>query len=217
MESRVSTLILSDGGLGSLVACALAREATLTKDGASAGEAIVAAFDITGYAGMTGAQEKAMREAARAMADHYGFSCVESVGIEAMAQVSAARFSGERELNALERAAFFAVENGISRVVWPVSACVGESYDLDAIAKAHERAIVVSKLVALESAAHGVPSITIDTPMLDMTDRQLADLAVDLGVPVELCGWWGESAQSPARARWMQALEAVGAGFAAGQ
>ena len=35
-----------------------------------------------------------------------------------------------------------------------------------------------------------MPSIRIKTPLADLSARQLAEVALDLNVPIELCWWW---------------------------
>lgn len=71
--------------------------------------------------------------------------------------------------------------HGCARVVWPVF-CAGA---VDPIALALDRARLVSTAAALDARPRGVP---IDTPVLDLTEAQLADLAVDVGVPTQ-SGW----------------------------
>lgn len=86
---------------------------------------------------------------------------------------------------------------GCARVVWPVW-CAG---DIDDIALALDRARLVSTLASLDARRGG---IAIDTPVLDLTEPQLADLAIDLGVPTERAWLTDEDPQ-----RWMDALRAA--------
>ena len=51
---------------------------------------------------------------------------------------------------------------------------------LDRIAQIADRAVLVARLVAIDADAHGVPSIRIETPYADFTDRQIADLIADM-------------------------------------
>ena len=85
-----------------------------------------------------------------------------------------------------------AARESCSRVVWPVFvAC-----EIDAMALALDRARLVSTLASLDVRPKGV---RLETPVLDLTEAQLADLAADVGVPAQ-SGWWvGEGAQ-----RWVE-------------
>ena len=111
---------------------------------------------------------------------------------------------------------------GRTEVVWPVQFTAGGrgtgGLDLDLVSRASDRALLVTRLMTLDAGSHGVPSLRVETPFVDLTDRQVADLAVDLAVPVSSCWWWegaetGDEAGA-LRARWTAALRA--AGFAAG-
>ncbi len=79
---------------------------------------------------------------------------------------------------------------GCERVIWPVW-CAGE---VDGIALALDRARLVSTLASLDARRGGV---SIETPVLDLLESQLADLAVDVGVPTQT-GWLADENES----RW---------------
>lgn len=87
--------------------------------------------------------------------------------------------------------------NRCARVVWPVF-CAAE---VDPIALALDRARLVSTLAAIDARPRGVP---IDTPVLDLTEAQLADLAIDVGVPAQV-GWITDADE----ARWLSLLRAA--------
>lgn len=112
------------------------------------------------------------------------------------ASIGDERFAESRRL--LD-ACSLARDEGCARVVWPAW-CAG---DIDGIAVALERARLVSTLASLDARRGG---LAIDTPVLDLTEPQLADLAVDVGVPAER-GWFsGDDAP-----RWIDALRAADA------
>ena len=92
-----------------------------------------------------------------------------------------------------------------ARVVWPVSAGAGEGLDLDAMAHAANTALLVSRLAALNAEHHGVPGIEVVTPLLDLNDTQVIELAHDMVVPVETCWWWGSG--NAEEERWRAAYE----------
>ena len=104
-------------------------------------------------------------------------------------------------------------------VVWPVQYESGDQINLDRVSKAVDRSIAIARLVEIDSGLHACPDLHIDTPLVDYTDRQIADLAIDLSVPVHLCWWWGSGASAGdggggdadrLRQRWMTTLAAAG-------
>lgn len=83
-----------------------------------------------------------------------------------------------------------ALEHGCDAVLFPVRPDgVPGSVDLpvDGIAREVDRAELIARLAALDT---GSPC-PIVTPMVDLTDRQVIDLAADMGVSNELCWWHG--------------------------
>jgi hypothetical protein len=87
--------------------------------------------------------------------------------------------------------------NRCTRVVWPIF-CAAQ---VDPIAIALDRARLVSTLAALDARPKGLP---IDTPVLDLTEGQLADLAIDVGVPSQP-GWLADEHES----HWLTLLRAA--------
>ena len=90
-----------------------------------------------------------------------------------------------------------------------------DSLDLDRIAQAADRALLAGRLAGLDATLHASPGVQVETPLLDLTDGQLADLAMDMDVPLETCWWWGgdtghDAQAHQARARWRSSLAAVG-------
>lgn len=121
----------------------------------------------------------------------------------------------DRQDRMLVAAAHAAMSLGCSRLVWPIQ-FGGHSTDawpeLDSVAIAVDRAVLVARLAGLAASEHGLLELSIETPFVDLTDEQIADLAVDLAIPAELCWWWAapsESANTESD-RWLQALEHVG-------
>jgi len=143
--------------------------------------------------------------------------CAELFSMEVLASPApddqASRAPGEQESRDLLGAAYVGAKHSCTRIFWPVSAAAGEGLDLDRIAEAHDRAILVSRLAALDAAHHGVPGLRIDTPYLDLSDRQVADLAVDMDLPLDQSGWW-EAISGVSRERWTRALREAGWAFA---
>ncbi len=117
-----------------------------------------------------------------------------------------------------------AMKLDIQRIVWPVHSGAASESDLrtEAIADACDRSLLVSQLASLDAPRTGPGSrgVRIETPYADLTDGQLAELAIDLGVPLNSCSWCESddgSAGAPcgnactACRRWAAALKRAGA------
>ena len=129
-------------------------------------------------------------------------------------QVPGGGSGSEWETQCLITTAFEAARAGISRLIWPATGGIGEHIDLDRVCEIQDKAILVSRLVGLDAPNHGQPGFTIETPYADLSDDRLADLALDLGVQMELCWWHGKGAAMGAdeAERWGRALAKAGAG-----
>jgi len=204
MGMVVRTLVLSDGSLPGLLACAAAREgATVASAEGSSGEiATPAVFAFAAGSAPTASQRGAVMRHAEAYS-------LEVIGESAAPGMDAA--AGEAETLGLMAAAHAGVRRGCLGVTWPATGAAGDSLDLDRIAAITDRAFLVGRLVAMDAAAAGAAGLRLETPYADLTDRQVAELAMDMDVPVAACWWWGnDRAGAEERARWMRALEAVG-------
>lgn len=71
-----------------------------------------------------------------------------------------------------------AIHIGAKKIIWPVTT----GGDFDALALATEQALIVRQLAELEH--HPAPSI--DTPLAELTDREMIEVAAHLGAPFEL-------------------------------
>lgn len=217
MSESHRIVILSDGGLSSLVACAVAKERA-TLDGRTHGGTCV--LPVFGLGGLIGSNRLLREKAIRVQAEVFGFEMWEPLvaGVDTLPGLVDQR---DQETQGLIRAAQLAVRKGCDTIVWPVQ-CAGpmaarddEGLDLDWIARAADKAVLVSRLIAVDADAHHKPSIRIETPYLDVTDHQLADLAAEMELPMRACWWWsiskrdGEQAVAE-RERWLRALQFVG-------
>ena len=139
-------------------------------------------------------------EALHRQAELFGLSLI---GPQAVYGGSEPEDAGEGEAVGLLRATFLAARLGCRRVLWPASGAVGGGLDLDRIAAISDSALLVGRLVGLRSAWHGVPGIRVETPFVDLTDRQMADLIEDMALPLEACWWWrSDRAGEGERRRW---------------
>jgi hypothetical protein len=136
---------------------------------------------------------------------------------QALAPSSAGASESEVEAGALLAAAFAAARSGASQLVWPASAGVGSTVDVQRACGIQDLAILVARIVSMDYADHGHPEFTIETPLADCSDERIADLAVDLAVPVKSC-WWNHPGAPLAAGesdRWTRALRSVGASLSA--
>ncbi len=193
--ARPRTLVLCDASLPGLVACAMASEERALANGRA--DVGVLGFPFTPEA----------EASVRAIAEQYGLGQpLPRLAGGATLPVE----GGEREVYELLAATYAGVRAGFDRILWPATAGVSDGVDIDRIAQIADRALLVGRLVAVDAAAHACPSIHIETPLADFTDRQLADLALDMEVPVEACWWWRNDAGIPERRRWSNALHSMG-------
>lgn len=86
-------------------------------------------------------------------------------------------------------AARHAAAAGATRLIWPIAV----DADLDQLTTEADRAVLISRLIALEpdlGPAAGAGRFEVQTPLLDLSDAQVAEVAIDLDVPVWRCWWW---------------------------
>lgn len=131
---------------------------------------------------------------------------------------SGATSPGEEQTRRLIQASYLAVSLGCDRVVWPVQ--FGEdlraaSPSLDRVAAAIDRALLVSRLVGLD-IDHRFADFEVQTPFVDLSDRQIAEMVMDIEAPLSACWWWGSplAAAMACRDRWGTLLRSLGWGGA---
>lgn len=188
-----STLVISDGGIASLVAAVLARPAESTAlwippDG-------TAGFDV-GDAPI-GAPN---REAARVQAD--------LLGLRGVVSDEKGRHGPVEPCQMLQAACRAAAQLSIGRVAWPI-VCGAALADLSAAA---ELARLIERLGAVPGRfGAGWGQIELVLPVADLGPDQIAELALDQDAPVQACWWWDASdgVALDARERWGGALQRV--------
>jgi hypothetical protein len=152
-----STLVIDDGGVGSLLACLLLES------------------PVEAVAWFPGTPAPAREKRRQAVDVHVEW--LEMRGVEEGSALES-EDHGEILLPAIRRAG----EAGIRRVVWPLH--VGE--DVEAMLRESERCRLARRLAGLDLDG---PAPSVATPLLDLTDDQIADLLRDLRAP--LAGaWW---------------------------
>lgn len=198
IDNPAKAVVICDGGLAACVALAAAREAKVQ----SGGEGAAAWIDGGG---------EGRERAARSMAKSLGATILGPDG-----PITDSAASGADRSIMLILAGTAACAAGRPEIIWPVTrASPGDPappIDVAAVSRESDRAVLATRLLALDADDHGQISTRVTCPFVDMPDRGLAELAVDLGAPVELC-WWAKAAGPEAereRARWVGLLRSCG-------
>ncbi len=195
-EQTRPALLLDDGSIASLVACLLQTDAgevtvLFPEDAAPAARSRLRALerrvDLLGLA-----------EILRTPVASLDSECLETAVQQGSTQL-------------LLEAATQAIRRGASRLIWP---CCFDA-DLDRISRASDKAMLLGRLLEMDLPSTGPgSSFEIETPLIDLSDAQIADLARDLDAPLG-GAWWcqrdGEHAcgECPACRRWIPLLSPV--------
>ena len=216
------TLVISDGGLPALVAAAIEAE-RVASAGDRGGGAPALLMPWVTEPTLVDTQLKAVSSQAKFLRQ----DLLEPAPIHALAAGTSAAFLDTLGLLA---AVEVARANGCPRIVWPSHAHATDDTleaDIERIACAVDRALLVERLAGLESDITGAAGpdrwhaaaaeLAIETPLVDLTDAQLADLVVDLDAPAYLCWWWrpvpdpaAETVAKAERSAWLAALRCAG-------
>lgn len=127
--------------------------------------------------------------------------------------------AGEGDSRLLLHAAYQAIAAGCTRVVWPVQ--FGEDLrtptpSLERVATAVDRAMLVSRVAGLD--APDAAGVEVVAPFVDLSDRQIAEMVMDIEAPLTACWWWGVDLPAAHREqdRWGGLLRSLGWGGAIG-
>lgn len=134
-------------------------------------------------------------EAVRSQAAHWEHSVIEpKAGLSSAISGPDVAPPGHLQSRLLLDAAYLAMSEGIGTVIWAgTSAWHRDNLDLDSLTALHSRALLIERLVALDAAARpaeGGGAVRIEAPYADLSDRQLADLVLDMDLPIWTCWWW---------------------------
>ncbi|MGQ0628538.1 MAG: hypothetical protein ACT4PL_10620 [Phycisphaerales bacterium] len=195
-------LIIVDGGLASLLAATV--ETMGRGPGGASGDDGPAPALYLALPPSLEAERPWRRRAAARIAE----VCQIAEPIET-APLPPARTPGQATSALLLAAGAAAIERGLCRIVWPtvLGSSLGGDKEavLNAVADATDRACAAARLVGLDGPEEGM---VIQTPFVDFTREQLADLAADLDLPLGAC-WLGRPG-SDEREALERALIAVG-------
>ncbi len=235
MTDFTRTLVVGDGDLASILGCAAASDAALLAQPDPAKRREIR--PILWAPPFEGPTAPARQWATRRQAELFEMELVESPPTGRPSESRAQAASIAAHLGAqiadlpseavasewpshsrdLLHASMTAIARRCSTVLWPIHSTRSEGPDIDQVARAIDRAMLISRLIALDADLHGNPAFRIDAPYIDFSDRQLADLVIDMDLPVRLCWWWhaemarGSSTEFRAQHdRWTPVLREVG-------
>lgn len=197
-------VILTDAGIESLLACAMASEqqqiaaadpsillpACWSWDGHDEIDLLISAIDpaIIQQAGLFGLD----------IFPDQALYPPDDIALHTVAE------RGLLQSRMLLEAAHLALRSGIRRVVWPVRAMhPGRTETMtqmvDEIATLIDRALLASRLVSLDASPDTAVEVVIETPFVDLSNEQIAEMALDIAAPIDAC-WW-HNARSLERAQ----------------
>ncbi len=200
-------IVISDGSIAGLIALAIATEETVRRENLRQLPSPLV------WAAWPDDTPPALRESA--VAGHA--EMLGAVRLDESAPLKRASESDGAWANRiLLRAGTLALANGCRRVIWPIQhpgQIPDQPASVDLIADALNRATLLSRLVSLDAAGAGLPEVIYETPFVDLSDVQLADLLTDLSLSPQSCWWWGGTDPLAARqrTRWDQALHMLAA------
>lgn len=211
-------LVITDGGLPALVAAAIEAERFAAAENAESGGGAPALLMpwVTNPA-LTEVQLTAVASQARFLRQEL----LEPAPIREFATGTSPAFLDSLGLLV---AVEVARANGCGRIVWPVHTHATDDTlagGIDGIAASVDRALLVERLAMLDAEPASVTpdteDLAIETPLVDVTDAQVAELVVDLDAPAYLCWWWrpltedaAERTAASERTAWTGALHDAG-------
>lgn len=200
--------MIADGSFAGLTALAIASEETVRRENVGHAKPPVV------WLPAGGADDAAADRAVRTQAGTYGAVYV-GYGPATGGEIGGETGGGLADSAMLIAAGGLAIANGCRRVIWAVQGG-GDGPEspapVESIARSLDRALLAGRLVSLEAEDAGLPEVVIETPLVDLTDAQLAELAMDLSAPVETCWWWGTGgigAAGTERSRWGRVIPAM--------
>lgn len=204
-------LLVSDGNLGSLVLAALLAE---SRDKDSDQPSLIYPAWWT-HDDDAEAVFPAVDRALERYAELYGFDLVtDRAGypdLTSPGTTDPALWAGFHQTRLLLDACELAATRGIRTVVWAAQTESSSDRRTDEITTVIDRALLVARLATLDAQRSGDVEVNIETPIVDLDDSQILDLASDLSVPLD-AGWWRDSPHEIAlrqRTRWAAATAGV--------
>ena len=213
------TLIISDGGVSALLAVAAASERRRLSGPAGADQSGTLIYVWCAE----GPESPRKASASQVQADLYGLPVIpKHIPIWRGEEPDA---GWAYTLRVLLEAALLVRELGGGEILWPITAvaAAGGGPNVDELSRTVNAALLVSQLVSLSGPrpvtqpSEDLPrAVRVRTPYADLTDRQIADLILDMDLPVWTCWFWGEQdsetqdAAAKERERWIGVLREAG-------
>jgi len=196
-NSSPTTLILVDGCITSLLACAIVRE-RLSGLGQPPAPPFEAAISGPHALPFTPNLDDHSIDALIKHAELFAINVIECIP---QPPVGYAANLMEEQSHHLLASAFLAARMGIEEILWPIHAMTitddaesSSHVDVERMAHIHDTAMLVSRLVALHAPQHANPGLRIVTPYATLSAVQIADLVIDLDLPIDTCWWWNNQA-----------------------
>lgn len=200
--SQDRCVIISDAGVESLLACAMASEQQQLS-GADPNHASVLLPGWWEWTQEIDLMISTVDQAVVRQAGVYGLDIFpqQSVYPPDDAQLLRENPNGSVQSRMLLEASQIALRAGIRRVVWPVRVMRPETSTgmddlIDQIALTIDRALLASRLASLDASVGTAVDVVIETPFVDLSNDQMLDLAGDLAIPLETC-WWHNAKTLP--------------------
>lgn len=188
-----NTLILVDGCITSLLACAIVRE-RLSGLGQPPAPPLEAAISGPHALPFTLNLDDHSIDALIKHAELFAINVVECIP---QPPAGYAANVIEEQTHHLLASAFLAARMGVDEILWPVHALTitddpesSSHVDVERMAHIHDTAMLVSRLVSLNAAHHSNPGLRITTPYAMLSASQIADLVLDMDLPIDTCWWW---------------------------
>lgn len=193
-------VIISDSGAESLLACAMASE----QQQISGAEPSIL---LPGWWGPTDEMDLLITAIDPAIVRQAGVYSLDVYPTQAVYppdeidEDTAPRPLGVLRSRMLLEAASIAMRSGIKRVVWPLRIMQPARQEamselIDEIANEIDRALLAARLATLDADDSTAVEVVIETPFVDLSNEQAADLALDMALPLESC-WFASGKSLP--------------------
>lgn len=213
MSEGVDPFLILDGGLGSLVALSCSSDDAVSIGSKRASGPSATVWLPGGY-GESGRlrRDAVARQAVLLNARNLTAQTVD--GLNQTTTVGGGAGGIHPQTRLLLDAVLQARRCGCTRIVWPAhpgSGIDSESIEVEKAALIVDRALLVEQLVNLDASSNAT-RISIETPYADLSDRQLAELAADVSIPLKTLWWWGRASDEAQREfeRWEMLFRTVG-------
>jgi len=199
-------VILSDSGVESLLACAMANEQQQISGKDTVGTSIL----LPGWWEWSQEIDLMISAVDPAIVQQASVYALDVFPNQSVYPPDDQRLLNESPIGSIQsrmllEAAQIAMRAGIRKVVWPIRIMRPETMlapdqttdiFVDEIGAAIDRALLAARLASLDAGEDTAVDVVIETPFVDLSNAQIAELAADLAVPLETC-WWNHAPTLP--------------------